>query len=194
MLVKLKWVCHLLSIVEVESVDDVFNLGGLDIILEQSEVLFAEFGATFGRESVLDRVVEALLEFLIDRLGGRLREALTVEILAAHLRNVTLIARDVLALDVLVRATDPVLTLPGGIAILQLIGLGVLSTRVDIVIILIIMRLAHSDIDIVFGRLLLLLRDELVDVARSATINFVLLGHVASVAWQVLLVILRCSY
>ena len=174
---------------EVESVDDVFDLGGLDIILEQSEVLFAEFGATFGRESVLDRVVEALLEFLIDRLGGRLREALTVEILTAHLRNVTLIARDVLALDVLVRAADPVLTLPGGIAVLQLIGLGVLSTRVDIVIILIIMRLAHSDINIVFGRLLLLLRDELVDVARSATINFVLLGHVASVAWQVLLVV-----
>lgn len=135
-------------------------------------------------------MVEALLVLAIDGLGGRLSEALTVEVLTAHLRNITLIARNVLSLDVLVGAADPVLALLRGVAILQLIVLDVLRSQVHVVIVLVEVRLANGDVDVVSRRLLLLLRDQLVDITGRAAIDLVLLGHVASVARQVLLIVL----
>lgn len=144
--------CHdgyLLGVMEVECINNILDFSGLNVVLEQAEVVLAELGGILRRESIFDRVVEALLVLAIDGLGRRLGEALTVEVLTAHLRNITLIARNVLSLDVLVGTANPVLALLRGVTILQLIVLGVLRSQVHVVIVLVKVRLAHGDIDVV---------------------------------------------
>lgn len=134
-------------------------------------------------------MLEAFLILIVDGLGGCLGKALTVEILTGDLWHITSIAWNVLCLDVLSWATDPVLALDRVVAELDLVELRVLGGRVDMVISLLICGLADSNVDVVLGWLLPLAGQQAVDVTGGAAIDLVLLGNVTGVAWQVLLVV-----
>lgn len=61
-----------------------------------------------GGEPLLGWDVVALVEFFVDRLACYLRVALSNQVLRLDIRNVTLVSRHVLSLDIVGRPTDPV--------------------------------------------------------------------------------------
>lgn len=59
------------------------------------------------------------------------------------------------------------------------------------IISLYVVWLADGDVNVVFRRLLLLAREQIVDVAGGATVNLVLLWNVSGIARQVVLLVLN---
>ena len=100
---------YLLGIVEVVAIVDVFALGWVEVILQFPEVGLSELRLVLGGESLLNRVVEALLMLVVNCRSGGLREALSVEVLTCNLRNVTCVSGNVLSFNILCWAADPVL-------------------------------------------------------------------------------------
>lgn len=134
-------------------------------------------------------MLDALLVLIVDGLCGSLGETLSVEIFTRDLRNVTSIAGNVLRFDVLGWTSNPVFSREGMISVLNLIELGVLDGRVDMVISLLISWLANRNIDVVLGWFLLLACEQVVDVARSAAVDLIFLGDVTRIARQILFVV-----
>ena len=95
-----------------------------------------------------------------------------------------------LSLDILRWPANPVLALQRVIAVLELIELRLLNWWIDMVVGLLVLRLAHGYVDVVRRWFLFYACQQAVDVASGASIDLVLLGHVAGVAGQVVLVVL----
>lgn len=94
-----------------------------------------------------------------------------------------------LGLDILRWSSDPILALQRMVTVLEFIELRLLSWRIDVEVGLLVLWLAHGYIDVVGRWFLFCACQQVVDVASRASIDLVLLGHVASVAWEVVLVV-----
>ena len=101
---------YLLSIVEVSCVDLILSLSRLQVVLESPEVLLAELGLCRRLETFIKRRLLSLVVLCVDGSAGRLCKRLAKEVLRLDLRHVTLIAWDVLRLQVLRGTTQPVLS------------------------------------------------------------------------------------
>jgi len=99
-----------------------------------------------------------------------------------------------LGLYILCWSTDPVLTLQRNITVFELIELSLLNWWIDVVVGLRKLWFAHGNIDVMHGWFLFCTCQKVVDVASSASIDLILLGHVACVAWKVVLVVLYESF
>lgn len=183
-----------LGVMEVVGVADVLQLGRVHLLLQLAEVALAELSHVFGGEGVLDRVREALVVLPVDRLGGRLREALSIQILTGHLGNVASVPRNVLGLEVAGGSSDPVLAGHRGVTVLQLSVNIVLGRRVDMEVVFVELRLANSNFDVVLRGLDFLVSDKLINVSSRASEDLVLLWHVAGVPWQIVLIVFDESF
>jgi len=96
----------------------------------------------------------------------------------------------VLGLNILGRATKPVLSVFGMVAVLQSLVVFILSWRIGVEGSSRELGLAYGDLNIVVGGLVASLGDDAVNVTSGATVDIILTGDKAGVAGQVLLVVL----
>ena len=99
-----------------------------------------------------------------------------------------------LCLDILRWPANPVLTLQRMITVFELIQLRLLNWRIHMIVRLLVLRFAHGYVDVMGRWLLFCACQQVVDVAGGASINLILLGHVAGIARQVVLVVLDESF
>ena len=101
----------LLSIVEVSCVDLILGLSRLHVILESPEVFLAELSLGSRLETFIKRRLLSLVVLCVDGRARRLRKRLAKKVLRFDLGHVTLVAWDVLRLQVLCGTTKPILSL-----------------------------------------------------------------------------------
>ena len=104
----------------------VIYVGRLHIINQASEVRLSMLNVSVGQVSFVRRMIETRFKLFIDSNGGVLGKRLSKHVLSFNVGNETLVAGDVLCLDVLIGTTDPVLALPGGVGELYLVVFKVL--------------------------------------------------------------------
>ena len=184
----------LLSIEELSSIGGVLLFARLSLAVETSELFFFEFALSRGRETVSFWWHEAFHIFRVDSRTRGLSETASVQVFTLDLGNVTSVVRNVLGLDVGVGAAEPVLTLLGGVGDEQLFVGFILGRGTGVELALGELGLADRDVHVEVRWLVAGFGDDLVDVAGGAAENLVLLGHVASVARQVVLAVCVVSH
>ena len=102
-------VFYLLGIVECRSISLILEFGRFDIVLESAEVVLAKLSLCISLETLIERRLLALVILSVDGRASRLCERLAEQVLRFDLGYVASIAWDVLCLQVLSRATKPVL-------------------------------------------------------------------------------------
>ncbi len=178
---------------EVSCVNLILVLSRLNIVLESPEVFLAELGLGSRLETLVKRRLLALVVLCVDGSAGRLGERLAVEVLGLDLRYVTLVAWDVLSLQVLCGAAQPVFTFLRVVSISNVCALFVDSGRLRVVLTSGVGWLSNRDVDIVVAGLVACSHDDSVNVTGCASVHLVLFRSVPSVARQVLfLVVYLC--
>lgn len=102
---------NLLGIVEVGGVDLVLDLGRLDVFLKSAEVVLAELLLGVGLETLIERRLLSFVVLSVDGGAGSLGEGPTKEVLRLDLGHVAGVSWDVLRLQVLSGAAQPVFAL-----------------------------------------------------------------------------------
>jgi hypothetical protein len=142
------------------------------------------------------RVIETRFKLFIDSNGGVLGKRLSKNVLSFNVRNETLVAGNVLCLDVLGGTTDPVFTFLGGVGELYTIIVKVLRGLLRVQGPLGMLNLASSGHQGGLGVLLhffRLINDDAVSLSGGAGKNLHLLGDVASVTGEVLFLVIYLS-
>ena len=134
---------------EIIGVVDVLDFSWLNLLLESSKVIFAVLSLVLGSESIFNTVVQAGLILFIDGFASGLGEALTIQILAVNLRDVSGVTWNVLSLDVAIWATNPVLSLHRLVAELNGLRLGVLERWSHLIVVLLIVWLRDGNVNII---------------------------------------------
>ena len=93
---------------EVSSIDLIFSLSGLLLILEPSEVVLGKVCLSVRLETLVKRWLLALVVFSVNSCACGLCERLAVQVLRFDLGDIALVAWDVLSLQVLGWTTKPV--------------------------------------------------------------------------------------
>ena len=174
---------------EVASIGGVLELSRLHLVIETAELVLVKFAGVRSREALNLWRHTTLNVLAVNGSTSSLGETLTVEVLRLNLGDVAGVLRDVLSLDVAVRAAEPIVALLRCVGVHNRLVVRVLVRRETVEVTLSVLGLAYTDVDVVVGGLVPSFGDDLVDIASSAAVNFVLLGNVAGVARKVLLVI-----
>lgn len=183
-----------LSVEELSSIGGVLLLTWLSLSVETSELFLFEFALSRRGETVSFWWHEAFHVLRVDRGARGLSETAAVQIFTLDLGDVAGVVRNVLGFDVGVGAAEPVLALLRVVGDEQLFVGFILGRGTGVEFALGELGLANRDVDVEVGWLVAGFRDDLVDVAGGAAEDFVLLGHVASVARQVVLAVRVVSH
>jgi hypothetical protein len=95
---------------EIVGIVDILDLCWINFFLESSKIIFIEFTCIFSCEGFLNWMMESLLILTIYCFTSCSSKALTEEILTGNLWNITLIAWNMLGLDISIWSTDPIFT------------------------------------------------------------------------------------
>lgn len=175
---------------ELSSIYLILDLSGANLVLEVTELTLAVFN--LGSSLVLvvawgDKSTDVLA---VDRDASLFGERLAVEVLRVDLGDVTRVAGNVLGLHILGGATEPVLSVLGVVTVLELLVCFILSWGVGVEGSSGKLGLADCGLNIVVGGFVTGVGDDTVDVTSGASVDIILTGDKASVAGQVLLVVL----
>jgi hypothetical protein len=173
----------------------VVDIGRLVTISDSSKVKFTVLVCilTCVTSMVRNVKVYSALELLINCSSCPLRKRFTVNVFGLDVRNETLIAWNMLGLNILGRPSDPVLSLLRVVGELNLEILLILLGHIRVKGSLCVgdwSATGHQGTIGIIGRFTRLMDDDTVGLSGSLTEDLHLLRDVASVAWEILLLVI----
>jgi len=147
-----------------------------------SKIVLIKFSSGLCLELFWSRKGVTSDEITVDCLASDLSKRLAKEVLRLDVRDIALITRNMLCLDIVGGPTDPVLTNLRKIGVLYLLRANVLLRGFRVESPLGELWLPHSDVHVIVGGLVSLMSQNLVDISRCAAKYVILLRYMTCVA------------